>query len=112
MYSKELLKGTIEIIILKLLSENERMYGYEITHRVKELTADKIEISEGALYPSLHKLEATGLLSIEIVTIGKRVRKYYTLTKQGKIIAKDKIKELHEFMKSLGQILELKISIA
>lgn len=111
MYSKELLKGTIEIIILKLLSENERMYGYEITHRVKELTGDKIEISEGALYPSLHKLEATGLLSVEIVTIGKRVRKYYKLTRQGKAIANDKIKELYEFMKSLGQIMELKITL-
>lgn len=110
MYSKELLKGTIEIIILKLLTGNEKMYGYEITQCVKELTSDKIEISEGALYPSLHKLEATGLLSIEIVTLGKRVRKYYKLTSQGKVTAKNKIKELDEFMKSLGRIMELNVS--
>ena len=110
MYSKELLKGTIEIIILKLLSENEKMYGYEITQRVKEITSDKIEISEGALYPSLHKLEATGLLSVKIVTNGKRVRKYYKLTRQGKSIAAEKIKELNEFMKSIGHIMELRIT--
>lgn len=110
MYSKELLKGTIEIIILKLLSENKKMYGYEITQRVKEITKDKIEISEGALYPSLHKLEATGLLSVESVANGKRIRKYYKLTKQGKKIALFKIQELNDFMYSLTQVMKLKMA--
>ena len=110
MYSKELLKGTIEIIILKLLSENEKMYGYEITQRVKELTADRIEISEGALYPLLHKLEATGLLKVESIANGKRIRKYYNLTKTGKVTAKEKVKELNEFMKSIHLIMNLKLS--
>jgi PadR family transcriptional regulator, regulatory protein PadR len=112
MYSKELLKGTIEIIILKLLSENKRLYGYEITQRVKELTQDKIEISEGALYPALHKLEATGVVTTETVTLGKRVRKYYRLTRQGKSVATRKVKELNEFIRSIGQIMELKIILA
>lgn len=112
MFSKELLKGTIEIIILKLLSENKKMYGYEITQRVKEITGDKIEISEGALYPSLHKLEATGILTVEIITIGKRVRKYYKLTKQGKKIALFKIQELKEFMDSITQVMKLKMATA
>lgn len=110
MYSKELLKGTIEIIILKLLSENKKMYGYEITQRVMEITKDKIEISEGALYPSLHKLEATGLLSVESVAKGKRIRKYYKLTKQGKKTALFKIQELNEFMNSLTQVMKLKMA--
>jgi PadR family transcriptional regulator PadR len=38
-YSSELIKGTLKTIILKLLKDNKRMYGYEITQRVKELTA-------------------------------------------------------------------------
>jgi PadR family transcriptional regulator PadR len=105
MYSKELLKGTIEIIILKLLTENKRMYGYEISQRVMELTHDRIEISEGALYPALHKLEATGVVTSETVTLGKRIRKYYKLTRQGKSIATGKIKELKEFMVSLTTIM-------
>ena len=110
MYSKELLKGTIEIIILKLLSETKKMYGYEITQRVKEITGDKIEISEGALYPSLHKLEATGLLTVELVANGKRIRKYYKLTKNGKSVATTKINELNEFVNSINQIMKLKMS--
>jgi PadR family transcriptional regulator, regulatory protein PadR len=46
MYSKELTKGTLMPIILKLISENDKMYGYEITQHVKELTKGKIDISE------------------------------------------------------------------
>ena len=54
MFSKELLKGTLKPIILKLLSENDKMYGYEIVQAVKQLTDEKIVIKEGSLYPLLH----------------------------------------------------------
>jgi PadR family transcriptional regulator PadR len=89
MYSKELTKGTLQPIILKLLSNSEKMYGYEITQKVKELTKGKIDISEGALYPILHKLEADGILDTEKVFIGKRVRKYYKVTGPGKKVIEE-----------------------
>ena len=108
MYSNELLKGTLKTIILKLLSENDRMYGYEITQRVKELSGDEIQLTEGALYPMLHKLEAEGLLSTEKVSIGKRVRKYYTLTPQGSISNKAKLEEFGNFVKTMQMILNPK----
>ena len=57
MYSSELIKGTLKTIILKLLKEQGKMYGYEITNKVKDLTQGKIQITEGALYPTLHALE-------------------------------------------------------
>src|SRR6185503_17622571 len=98
MYSSELIKGTLKTIILKLLSDNQRMYGYEITQRVKDLTGDKIQLTEGALYPSLHSLEAEGILTTETVNIGKRVRKYYTLTKKGKTFSEHKVSEFADFM--------------
>jgi len=112
MYSKELLKGTIEIIILKLLSENVKMYGYEITQTVKELTANKIQISEGAMYSSLHKLEATGVLETESVMVGKRPRVYYRLTKSGATVATEKIAELASFIKSLNDVIDFNVNIA
>ena len=108
MYSNELLKGTLKTIILKLLSENDRMYGYEITQRVKELSGDEIQLTEGALYPMLHKLEAEGLLSTEKVSIGKRVRKYYSLTPQGSISTKAKLEEFGNFVKTMQMILNPK----
>ena len=54
MYSKELLKGTIGVMVLKLLEENHKMYGYEISQKVKELTDGKILLKDGSLYPALH----------------------------------------------------------
>jgi PadR family transcriptional regulator, regulatory protein PadR len=106
MYSSELVKGTLKTIVLKLLKEQGKMYGYEITQRVKELTLDKIQITEGALYPLLHALEAQGDLETEIEFIGKRQRKYYRLTTQGKQTSKKKITELQEFIETLRILLD------
>lgn len=60
------------------------MYGYQITQKTKELTEGDLEITEGALYPLLHKLEADGLITSEIQKINGRDRKYYLLTEKGK----------------------------
>jgi DNA-binding PadR family transcriptional regulator len=108
MYSKELIKGTLQPIILKLLEEHERMYGYEITQMVKERTGGKIEITEGALYPTLHKLEADGILRTEKTYIGKRVRKYYTLTKSGQSVVAQKINELGDFIATIHALMHPK----
>ena len=107
MYSKELLKGTLKTIILKLLSESDSMYGYQITQKVKEITEGKIVLTEGALYPALHKLEADGLLTTEKQTVGNRVRKYYSLTQTGNSSAKEKVEELKEFMETLKVIINI-----
>jgi DNA-binding PadR family transcriptional regulator len=100
-YSSELIKGTLKTIILKLLRDNPRMYGYEMTQRVKELTGDKIQLTEGALYPTLHALEADGILQTESEFIGKRVRKYYSLTPSGKTKSEEKISELADFLETM-----------
>jgi PadR family transcriptional regulator, regulatory protein PadR len=96
---KELLKGTLGPIILRLLDEHDRMYGYEITQKVKDMSAGQIQIKEGSLYPALHKLEADGLIISEEVFIGKRVRRYYKLTKPGKTAAKQSVDELVGFLR-------------
>lgn len=108
MYSKELIKGTLKPIVLKLLEENGRMYGYEITQRVKEMTKGKIEITEGALYPLLHKLEDEGTLKTEEEYTGKRIRKYYTLTPQGHAVVAQKVNELSDFISTVSAILTAK----
>ncbi|HSH67833.1 MAG TPA: PadR family transcriptional regulator [Bacteroidia bacterium] len=108
MYSSELIKGTLKTIILKLLSETNEMYGYEITQRVKELTAEKIQITEGALYPTLHSLEKDGVVTTKVVNIGKRVRKYYTLTPTGKLEASKKVNEFADFIGTMKFLLDIK----
>ena len=104
MYSKELLKGTLDVIILKLLAEHDKMYGYEICQKVKDISDGKILIKDGSLYPTLHKLLKDGILTTEEVKIGKRVRKYYALTSKGKGERKIVMKELADFMETLNKI--------
>jgi len=83
MGNQKLFKGSLQTIILKLLEENDKMYGYEITQRVKELTKGELQITEGALYPALHKLEGEGFLDVEVSKVDNRLRKYYKLTENG-----------------------------
>ena len=108
MYSKELMKGTLRTIILKLLDEQKRMYGYEITQKVKALSNSKIVLTEGALYPTLHKLVAEGLLTTEKVRVNGRIRKYYSLTQMGNSAAKVKLNEFIEFVETMKLVLDLK----
>lgn len=110
MYSNELIKGTLKTIILKLLADNGRMYGYEITQKVKILSEDQINLTEGALYPALHKLQAEGMIIAEIETINGRKRKYYSVTHQGLASAKSRSNEFAEFAQTMFNILNPKFS--
>jgi DNA-binding PadR family transcriptional regulator len=105
MYDKELLKGILPIIILKLLSGNEKMYGYRITQTVKDLSGDKILLKEGSLYPALHKLRDAGFVETETENIGKRVRHYYLLTEKGKAERKERESELRDFLQTVQKIM-------
>jgi len=104
MYSKELLKGTISAIILNLLSDTERMYGYEIAMRVKELSGGKIQLKDGSLYPALQKMTKDGLLSFKEEEVGGRVRKYYYITKRGKTERMTYVNELKDFIETISKV--------
>jgi DNA-binding PadR family transcriptional regulator len=110
--NQKYLKGLIEPIILKLLQEEGRMYGYEITQKIKLLTQDKVVLTEGALYPMLHKLEADGLLDTTIEMHNNRQRKYYQLTHKGKAQSKAVLESLQAFWQTLGLLVQPKPQIA
>lgn len=104
MYSKELLKGTLSAIILKLLSQQDKMYGYEMSQRVKEISGGKILLKDGSLYPALQKMSSDGLLSFKEEIVGGRVRKYYYITKKGLKEKSVYVEELRDFMATLTKI--------
>ncbi len=80
----ELIKGTLSLLILSLLSRSP-MYGYEIVTTVAEETEGAFEWKAGSLYPSLHKLEKEGLVQGQWQgAAGARRRKYYHLTEAGR----------------------------
>lgn len=107
MQQTELLKGNLQTIILKLLADNGKMYGYEITQKAKELSAGSMLLTEGALYPTLHKLEAEGYVKTEIIPLGKRIRKYYKLTETGHSFVTEKIKEFLDFITIMSRVLQI-----
>jgi len=106
MIPTDLIKGSLKTIVLKLLEENGRMYGYEITRKVEELTASKIKLTYGALYPVLHKLESEGVLVTEQENFNNRLRIYYSLTTKGHSVVIEKIREMKEFIESLQSIVD------
>ncbi len=103
--SNEYLRGTLKTIVLNILAEKKRMYGYEITREVKEHTEGEIQLSFGALYPVLHKLEQDGLLITETEEVDGRLRKYYSLTTAGNQTAHSKTKELEKFLNALQNLI-------
>ena len=111
-YSSELIKGTLKTIVLKQLEKQGRMYGYEITQKVKEITSGEIKLTEGAMYPSLHKMEADGMLSTSTELVDNRVRKYYALTTAGKKEVESKLQEAESFIGNLQLLLNLKSKLS
>lgn len=82
---KEILKGSIDIIILALTNKKD-VYGYEITKNMREFTNSLYEMGEGTLYPALKRLEEKKFLTSYWGDTDKGGRrKYYTITEEGKI---------------------------
>jgi len=111
MSNAKLYKGSLSTIILKLLAESDKMYGYEITQKVKKMTQGELKITEGALYPALHKLEADGLLDVEVKKVDNRLRKYYKLTEKGTKESVNKLAELERFIETIQGIVNPKPSL-
>lgn len=107
MKKNSLYKGTLQNIILKLLAKEVKMYGYQITQRAKELTQGELEMTEGALYPLLHKLEADGMIMSEIQKINGRDRKYYLLTDKGKKQQAEQEAEMKNYLFNLNAIFNI-----
>jgi len=77
--NKKFLSGTLNTIVLALLRENGRMYGYEICQMTKEKTKNAITLTEGAIYPTLHRLEKNELITATKEKVNGRIRKYYSI---------------------------------
>jgi DNA-binding PadR family transcriptional regulator len=110
MKNSQLYKGSLTTIVMKLLEEQGRMYGYEITQKVKQITSGELNITEGALYPALHRLEADGLLEVEVERVDNRLRKYYRLTEHGQAETVSRLAELEEFIRNMQVLVNPKIS--
>ncbi len=108
MYSKELIKGTLRTVVLRLLDREGRLYGYQMNKRVEELSEGNYTLTEGALYPLLHKLVQDGLLTTETEKVNGRARRYYLITPAGRAAAADRRDEFRRFLATMQTLLDLK----
>lgn len=107
-YSPDLIKGSIVPVILSLLRERA-MYGYEMVKQVNARSGGKLEWREGTLYPTLHRMEADGLLKSKwrgtSSSEGARSRKYYAITASGRRELKRRAGEWKEFSTAINTVL-------
>ena len=102
----DFLKGTLSTMILSMLEANGKMYGYEICQKAKELSKDTIILTEGAIYPALHKLEKKGWIVSSKEVYKGRTRKYYAISSENKSHVVDNIQSLHDFLSGLHLVLK------
>jgi PadR family transcriptional regulator PadR len=80
----DLVQGTLDLLLLKILAQ-EPMNGFAISQRLKQVSGDVLQVSDGSLYPALHKLENEGWITAEWKTTeNNRRAKFYSLTRPGR----------------------------
>jgi PadR family transcriptional regulator PadR len=79
------LQGSLDLLVLKILSRRPRTHGYGIMSAVKDMSGEVLRAEEGSLYPALHRMEEAGWIRAEWITkdTGRRAR-LYELTAAGK----------------------------
>jgi PadR family transcriptional regulator PadR len=80
----DLVQGTLDLLLLKILAL-EPLHGWAVSQRLKQVSGDVLQVSDGSLYPALHKLEQEGWITAEWKTsdLGRRA-KFYSLTRLGR----------------------------
>ena len=80
----DLVQGTLDLLLLKILAL-EPLNGFAISRRLKQVSGDVLQVSDGSLYPALHKLQEAGLISYEWkASENNRRAKFYSLTRLGR----------------------------
>jgi PadR family transcriptional regulator, regulatory protein PadR len=104
MLNKELVAASTEPLILSLLARGES-YGYALIQEVKQLSGEKIEWTDGMLYPVLHRMEQNGWIKSRWVEVETgRKRKYYALKKEGQKALKQKQEQWSVIAKVLSAV--------
>lgn len=80
----DLLQGTLDLLILRVLEAGEPQHGWAISERIQQISQDVLRVNQGSLYPALHRLEHQGWIKAEwgVSDLGRRAR-FYRLTASG-----------------------------
>lgn len=104
--SLELLKGTLDVLILKTL-EARPMHGYAVSRWIRDVTGDDFRVEEGALYPALRRLEKKGMVESRWGrTDTGREAKFYRLTESGGRQLQAEMRTWHRYVRAMGKVLD------
>ena len=103
--SLDVLKGTLDVLILKTLSWGPA-HGYAVSRWIRQVTDEALSIEEGALYPALHRLEQRGWVSAEWgLSDNNRRARYYRLTPQGRAQLRREVSGWDRFAAAVSKVL-------
>jgi PadR family transcriptional regulator PadR len=79
------LQGSLDLLVLKILSRRPGLHGYAIMSAIQDMSGEVLRVEEGSLYPALHRIEESGWIASEWRTSkNNRRAKYYKLTAEGR----------------------------
>ncbi len=103
----ELPQGTLDVLILKALSL-EPLHGWAVSERLQQISSDALRVTQGSLYPALHRLERRGWIVAEWrITDNNRKARYYRLTALGRKHLKDEVEAWRKLAGVVGQVLDI-----
>src|SRR5436305_8925001 len=103
-----LVQGTLDLLLLKILAL-EPLNGFAISQRLKQISGDVLQVSDGSLYPALHKLEQQGWITAEWKpSENNRRAKFYSLTRMGRRALEKEAENWNRLSTAISQVMTLK----
>ena len=104
----DLVQGTLDLLLLKVIALGP-LHGWAIAQRLKQVSGDVLQVSEGSLYPALHKLEHGGWLTArwQVSDTGRRA-KFYTLSRAGRRVLDQETADWERLSGAISRVVRLK----
>jgi len=104
----DLMQGTLDLLLLKIIGLSPQ-HGWAISQRLKQVSGQELQVSDGSLYPALHKLELAGWITAEwkVGELGRRA-KFYTLTRAGRRRLDHETEHWRRVSGAITRVLQLK----
>jgi PadR family transcriptional regulator, regulatory protein PadR len=103
----DFVQGTLDVLLLKILAL-EPLHGWAVSQRLKAVSGNVLQVSEGSLYPALHKLEVGGWITAEWKpTENNRRAKFYSLTRAGREALAEQAADWERLSSAVSQVLRL-----
>jgi len=104
----DLVQGTLDLLLLKILAL-EPLHGFAISQRLRQVSGDVLQVSDGSLYPALHKLEQQGWITAEWKpSENNRRAKFYSLTRMGRRALEKEAENWTRLSSAISQVMTLK----